>query len=225
MAESYELAASPRERIGKGGARSSRRDGMIPAVIYGGGEGPIAVSLGQQEVSKRIFGGGFLTTVATLIVDGKKVRVLPRDYQLDPVKDRPMHVDFMRITAGSRIVLDIPVRFINDIAAPGIKRGGVLNIVRHAIRVSCPADAIPDHITCDLTGLDINDSLHISAVALPEGVRPTIARDFTVATIASPAGLKEEAAAAQAAAAAAAGAPEGEAGEEATAATEEKAAD
>lgn len=214
MAQSYELAASPRERIGKGGARMSRREGLIPGVIYGGGEAPVAVTLQQQEVSKRIFGGGFLTTVATLSVNGAKVRVLPRDYQLDPVKDFPLHVDFMRIAAGSRITLEVPVHFVNELASPGIKRGGVLNIVRHTIRVSCLADAIPDHITCDLTGLDINDSLHISAVTLPEGVKPTISRDFTVATIAAPAGLKEEAAAAQAAAAAAEGAEAAEAAPE-----------
>lgn len=208
MAGSYELAASPRSRIGKGGARSTRREGQIPAVIYGGGEAPVAVSLGQAEVSKKIFGGGFLTTVATLTLDGAKIRVLPREYQLDPVRDRPVHVDFMRVTAGSKVTLEVPVRFINETASPGIKRGGVLNIVRHTIRLACPADEIPDHIVCDLTGLDINDSLHISAVTLPKGVKPTIGRDFTVATIAAPAGLKEEAAAAQAAAKSGEGADE-----------------
>jgi len=208
MAESYELAASSRGQTGKGGARAARREVLIPGVIYGGSDAPVAISLNHQDVSRRIFGGGFLTTVATVNVDGTKVRVLPRDYQLDPVKDRPMHVDFMRVIAGSKITLEVPVKFVNEVFSPGIKRGGVLNIVRHTIRVSCPAEAIPENIVCDLTGLDINDSLHISAVSLPEGVRPTIGRNFTVATIAAPAGLKEETAAAAAAAAEAATATE-----------------
>jgi large subunit ribosomal protein L25 len=204
------LSASAREPSGKGGARAIRRAGRIPGIIYGGGEPPQAVSLPHKDVDLRIGAGGFFTTVFTLDVDGKPVRVIPRDYQLDPVKDFPLHVDFLRITAGSVLTVEIPVRFINGEQSPGIKRGGVLNIVRHAIEVTCPAEAIPAEFVCDLAGLDINDSIHISAVTLPEGVRPTIRdRDFTIATIASPAGLKEEAeekAAAEAAAAAEAGA-------------------
>jgi large subunit ribosomal protein L25 len=218
MAESYELTASPRERTGKGAARATRRQGMIPGVIYGGGEPPLSISVDYKVLDLKIHAGGFLTTLATIKVDGKDIRVIPRDYQLDPVRDRPVHVDFLRVAAGSRLVVDIPVHFINDTASPGIKRGGVLNIVRHTIEVSCPAESIPNYITADLTGLDINDSLHISKIPLPEGVRPTITgRDFTVATIAAPAGIKEEQRAAADAAAGGTAAPaagEAAAGEE-----------
>jgi large subunit ribosomal protein L25 len=161
-------------------------------VIYGGKQPPVSISLASKEVFLKIHGGGFFTTLATIDVDGQKIRAIPRDYQLDPVSDRPIHVDFLRVVEGSRLAIDVPVRFVNEGASPGIKRGGVLNIVRHTVNLSCPADAIPNEIVADLAGLDINDSLHISHVPLPEGVRPTIARDFTVATIAAPAGVKEE---------------------------------
>jgi len=209
MGATYELTAMVREKVGKGAARSVRRQGMIPAVIYGGKEPPVSISLPDRDVYFKIHGGGFLTTVATIDVAGDKVRVIPRDYQLDPVSDRPVHVDFLRVTPGSRITVEVPVQFINESAAPGIRRGGVLNIVRHRIEVTCPVDAIPEKIVADLTGLDITDSLHISKVPLPEGVRPTITgRDFTVATIAAPAGVKEEMRAAAEAAAAAKAAAE-----------------
>jgi large subunit ribosomal protein L25 len=218
MGTTYELTATVREKVGKGAARATRRDGLVPAVIYGGKQPPLAISLADRDVYYKIHGGGFFTTLATIAVGGEKVRVIPRDYQLDPVNDKPVHVDFMRVIPGSRLTIDVPVQFINDIAAPGIKRGGVLNIVRHTISVTCSADSIPERIVCDLTGLDINDSLHISAVTLPEGVKPTVARDFTIATIAAPAGVKEEmkalaeAAAAAKAAAEAAAETEGEEG-------------
>jgi large subunit ribosomal protein L25 len=192
MGTSYELTATVRGKVGKGAARATRRDGQVPAVIYGGKQSPVSISLASKDVYLRIHGGGFFTTLATIDVDGEKIRAIPRDFQLDPVSDRPIHVDFLRVVEGSRLTIDVPVHFINEGASPGIKRGGVLNIVRHTINVSCPADAIPSAIVADLTGLDINDSLHISHVPLPEGVRPTIARDFTVATVAAPAGVKEE---------------------------------
>ncbi len=213
MATSYELSAELRERTGKGGARATRREGMIPAVIYGEDEPPLAIKVPYKMLDQRINGGGFFTRLATIEVDGKKIRVLPRDYQLDPVRDFPIHVDFLRVAEGARIRVEVPVHFTNDVASPGIKRGGVLNIVRHTVELDVPVDAIPEFITADLTGLDINDSLHISKIALPEGTRITIDRDFTVATIAAPAGVKEEAREAAAAAAAAASAPaaEGEA--------------
>jgi large subunit ribosomal protein L25 len=204
MGTTYELTAALREKVGKGAARSTRRQGMIPAVIYGGKEPPVAITLADREVYFKIHGGGFLTTVATIDVAGKKVRAIPRDYQLDPVSERPVHVDFMRVIPGSKLTIEVPVQFINESGSPGIRRGGVLNVVRHRIAVVCPADAIPERIVADLTGLDINDSLHISAITLPEGVRPTITgRDFTIATIAAPAGVKEEMKAAAEAAAAA----------------------
>ena len=142
-------------------------------------------------------------------VDGEKTRAIPRDYQLDPVKDLPVHVDFLRLAEGQRIRVEVPVHFINQEASPGLKRGGTLNIVRHTIELLVPVDAIPDALDADLTGFDIGDSLHISAITLPEGAKPTISeRDFTVATIVAPSGLKEEAAAAAAAAAAAPAAAE-----------------
>jgi large subunit ribosomal protein L25 len=192
MGTTYELTATVRGKVGKGAARATRRDGQVPAVIYGGKQPPLSISLASKDVFLKIHGGGFFTTLATIDVEGEKIRAIPRDFQLDPVNDRPVHVDFLRVIEGSRLTIDVPVHFINEGASPGIKRGGVLNIVRHTVNVSCPAESIPSAIVADLSGLDINDSLHISHVPLPEGVRPTIARDFTVATIAAPAGVKEE---------------------------------
>ncbi|MBB3933138.1 large subunit ribosomal protein L25 [Kaistia hirudinis] len=189
MSTSYELTASVRNRVGKGAARASRREGKIPAVIYGNKQAPLSIELSHKDVYLKLHAGGFLTTVATINVDGEKIRVIPRDYALHPVTDQPIHVDFLRVSAGSTLHVEIPVQFINEDKSPGLKRGGVLNIVRHEIEVTAPADAIPDHIVVDLSGLDINDSVHISAVTLPEGVKPVIDRDFTVATIAAPAAL------------------------------------
>ncbi|MEQ9246801.1 MAG: 50S ribosomal protein L25/general stress protein Ctc [Nitratireductor sp.] len=191
--QSYELKAEARERVGKGSARAIRRNGKVPAVIYGEKDAPLSITLPYKEVSMKIFGGGFLTTIATIDVDGKKIQVLPKDYQLDPVRDFVMHVDFLRIGKGTVVTVNVPVHFINEETAPGIKRGGVLNIVRHEVEFTCPATAIPEYIEVDLDGMDIGDSAHISAVKLPEGVEPTITdRDFTIATIAAPAGLKSE---------------------------------
>jgi large subunit ribosomal protein L25 len=207
MGATYELSATVREKVGKGAARSVRRQGMTPAVIYGGNKPPIAINLPARELSLKILGGGFYTTVATIDVGGEKVQAIPRDYQLDPVSDKPLHVDFLRVTPDSTITIDVPVQFINESQAPGVKRGGVVNVVRHRISLICRVDAIPERIVADLTGLDINDSLHISAVTLPEGVRPTIKRDFTIATVAAPAGVKEEMRAAAEAAAKAAEMP------------------
>jgi large subunit ribosomal protein L25 len=192
MGTSYQLTATAREKVGKGAARAVRREGQIPAVIYGGKEPPLAISLSDRDVFFKIHAGGFLTTVAEIVVNGETIRTLPRDFQLDPVSDRPMHVDFLRIDAGSKIKVEVPVQFVNDLDSPGIKRGGVLNVVRHRVELLCPADSIPEKIVADLTGYEINDSLHISMVSLPEGVSPTVARDFTIATIAAPAGLKED---------------------------------
>ncbi len=206
MSNTYELTASVRNRVGKGAARASRREGKIPAVIYGNKQPPLAIELDHKTIFMKLHGGGFLTTVATIDVNGEKINVIPRDYALDPVTDQPIHVDFLRVTAGATLHVQIPVQFINEEKSPGLKRGGVLNVVRHDIEATVPADAIPDHIVVDLTGLEINDAVHISAVKLPAGVKPVIAeRDFTIATIAAPAGLKSEegeAAAAEAAPAA-----------------------
>lgn len=204
MAELKKLAASVRSGTGKGAARSVRREGRIPGVVYGGGEAAQPISLDYKTVNQAIYAGRFLTTIFEIDIDGKTERVIPRDYQLDVVKDTPLHVDFLRLKAGSRLRVDVPVHFVNVDTAPGVKRGGSLNVVRHTVEMWAPADAIPEFITADLAGFDINDSLHISAVKLPEGCKPTIAdRDFTIATIAAPSGMKEEAPAAAAAPAAA----------------------
>jgi large subunit ribosomal protein L25 len=207
MAAAKQLQAVARDRAGKGAARTVRRQGRVPAVIYGAGQPPEPIALDFNLAKQLIFAGRFLTTVFEIDVEGRKTRAIPRDYQLDPVKDLPVHVDFMRLAEGQRIRVEVPVRFINQEASPGLKRGGTLNIVRHTVELLVPADAIPDSLDADLAGLDINDSLHISAIKLPEGARPTITdRDFTVATVAVPAGFKDEVAAAAAAPAATGGA-------------------
>lgn len=193
MSETYELKAEARERVGKGSARELRRNGLIPAVIYGDKQPPMPIALPYKEVTLKIHAGGFMTTIATIDVDGKKVRVLPKDYQLDPVRDFTMHVDFLRISKDTKVVVEVPVHFENEEKSPGIRRGGVLNVVRHHVEVHCPANAIPEFFMADLAGLDINDGVHISNITLPEGVTPTITdRDFTIATIATPAALRSE---------------------------------
>ncbi|HRP78709.1 MAG TPA: 50S ribosomal protein L25/general stress protein Ctc [Aquamicrobium sp.] len=193
MSQSYELKAEARDRVGKGSARELRRNGKVPAVIYGDKQPPLAIALGYKDVYYKIHGGGFMTTIATIDVGGKKIQVLPKEYQLDPVRDFPVHVDFLRVSANTLVTVQIPVHFLNEEKSPGIKRGGVLNVVRHEIEAQVPANAIPDSIEVDLTGTELGDSIHISAVALPKEVKPTITdRDFTIATIAAPAGLKSE---------------------------------
>jgi large subunit ribosomal protein L25 len=191
--DTYELKAEARERVGKGSARELRRNGNIPAVIYGDKQAPVSISLSRNEVTKRLHAGGFMTTVATIDVGGTKYRVLPKDYQLDPVRDFMVHVDFLRVSANTRVTVEVPVHFVNEEKSPGIKRGGVLNVVRHEVEFHCSADDIPEFITADLTGLEIGDGIHISHIKLPKGVSPVIAdRDFTIATVAAPAGLKSE---------------------------------
>ncbi len=196
MAELIELKATAREGTGKLANRALRAQKMVPAVVYGGEAAPANVAIEYKAVWQHYQTGHFLSTVYLLDVDGKQERVIPRDVQVDPVRDFPIHVDFLRVSRTSRIVVALPVHFVNEDASPGLKRGGVLNIVRHEIECSCPADAIPEGITVDLTGLDIGDSVHISAVKLPEGITPAIAeRDFTVASVAGSSALKPEVAA------------------------------
>ncbi len=185
------LSAQAREGVGKGAARELRRQGLVPAVIYGDKKSPVTIALPYKDVHKAIYAGGFKSHTIELDVDGTKHLVIPRDYQLDPVKDFPIHVDFLRIGANSTLKVEVNVSFINEEKSPGLKRGGTLNVVRHAVEVSAPANAIPDHIVVDLSGRDIGDSIHISAVDLPKGVTPVIQdRDFTIATIVAPSGLK-----------------------------------
>jgi large subunit ribosomal protein L25 len=206
---SVELKATARPRAGKGAARQARREGKVPAVIYGDGQPPETISLDYNELWKQVLKGHFTSTVFEVEVEGKTHRVIPRDLQVDPIKDQPIHVDFLRIGKDALIRVEVPVRFINDTLSPGLKRGGVLNIVRHDIEVSCPYDKIPAYFEVDLAGLEIGRSIHISSIAMPEGVEATIKdRDFTVATIAGAVKQEEEkpaAAAAEGAAAPAAG--------------------
>lgn len=188
-----ELKAQARTGVGKGAARALRREGLIPAVIYGDKKPPLPVSISYNDALKRIYAGGFLSHVITLDVEGQKHKVIPRDYQLDPVKDKPLHVDFLRVGTGSRINVQVSVRFLNEDKSPGIKRGGVLNIVHHTLELSCPADAIPEHVTIDLADLDIGDPIHLGAVQLPAGVQlHGHEADLTVATIVAPSGMRAE---------------------------------
>jgi large subunit ribosomal protein L25 len=187
------LGALPRQRAGKGAARQTRRDGRVPGVIYGNKQEPVMISLEPKELTRQLQKSGFFATLFDVELDGKVHRVLPRDVQFDPVTDRPLHVDFLRIAADTTVHVNVPVIFQNELASPGLKRGGVLNIVRHEIELICAADRIPQTLNFDLTGLDIGDSIHISAVALPEGVTPAIGdRDFTVATIVAPSAQRGE---------------------------------
>lgn len=187
------LKASTRERVGKGAARELRREGLIPAVIYGDKKPPVAISISFKEAMLAIHRGGFLSHVITVDVDGEGHKVIPRDFQLDPVRDFALHVDFLRIGKNTRLTIEVPVHFLNEEESPGLKRGGVLNIVRHTVEITCPADAIPESFEIDLTGTEVGDSLHISAVTLPEGSVPTITdRDFTIATLAAPSALRSE---------------------------------
>lgn len=207
MSKIKQLAAARRETAGKGAARAVRRDGRVPAVIYGSGQPPVSISLDFTVANRLIYAGHFLTTIFEIDVAGEKIRAIPRDYQLDSVKDQPLHIDFLRLGEGARVRVEVPVHFINHEAAPGIKRGGALNIVAHSIGLNVPAESIPEFLTADLTGMDINDSVHLSQIKLPEGARTTSTeKDFTIATISAPSGFKDdEAAPADAAAAPAAG--------------------
>ena len=191
--ESYELKAEAREGVGKGSARLVRRNGKIPAVIYGDKQPPLPIAVDYKELYYKIHGGGFMTTIATIDVDGKKVQVLPKDYQMDPVRDVPLHVDFLRVGKDTIVTVNVPVHFVNEEKSPGIKRGGVLNVVRHEVEFTVPANAIPEFITVDLAGLEIGASVHISHIKLPDGVKPVIQdRDFTVATVAGSSAMKPE---------------------------------
>jgi large subunit ribosomal protein L25 len=207
MATVKDIKATARPRAGKGAARAVRREGRVPGVIYGGKEPPLTISLDDAELRQRILAGRFLTSIYNIDVDGQKHRVIPRDFQLDPVRDHPVHVDFMRLAEGATIRVRIPIHVINTDQSPGIKRGGTVNIVTHTLDVRCPADAIPEAFDVDVSGLEINHSRHLSDIKLPPNVRPLVAVDSTLVTIVPPSGYAEEMkAAAEAAAAAAAAA-------------------
>jgi len=187
MSDTIQMSATKRDRAGKGSARAARRSGLIPAVIYGGKTAPETININDNSFRKLMSQPGIMSHVIALDVEGKTTNVLPRDIQFHPVTDAPLHVDFLRITASSTVMVMVPVVFTNEDASPGLKGGGVLNIVRHEIEMSCSATSIPESLTVDLTGTEIGDSVHISAVSLPENTQPTITdRDFTIATIAAP---------------------------------------
>jgi large subunit ribosomal protein L25 len=202
MSEQLTLPAEARERAGKGASRALRRDGRVPAVIYGDKKEPLSVHVEEKLLAKMLSTGHFMNTVVMVDAGGKTHRTLPKDVQFHPVSSRPIHVDFLRIGEHSKLTVAIPVRFDDEEESPGIKRGGVLNIVQHELELVVDASHIPDEIHISLAGLDIGDSIHISEVKLPEGTKAAIDdRDFTVATIVAPSAVKAEEADAAAAAA------------------------
>jgi len=187
MSDTIQMSATKRDRAGKGSARAARRSGLIPAVIYGGKTAPETININDNSFRKLMSQPGIMSHVIALEVGGKTTNVLTRDIQFHPVTDIPLHVDFLRVTASSTVTVMIPVVFTNEDASPGLKSGGVLNVVRHEIEMSCSATSIPESLTVDLSGTEIGDSVHISSVSLPENTQPTITdRDFTIATIAAP---------------------------------------
>ena len=192
MSKESNLHAEIRPDTGKLAVKKILASGKIPSIIYGLGESPINIALDKISILKEINSGGFLTRIFSLNIDGKKNLAIPREVQFDPLSDQPIHVDFLRLAPDSKITLDIPTKFINEETSPGLKRGGVLNVNRRTIQLSCPANNIPEEIVFDLDGLEIGDTIRISSVALPEGVVPLITdRDFTVASVASPTVVKE----------------------------------
>ena len=192
MSKETSLDAEIRPSAGKSSVKKVIAAGKIPSVIYGLGENPINISLDKILVQKEINAGGFLTRIFSLNIDGKKNLAIPREVQFHPLSDQPIHVDFLRLAPDSKITLDIPTRFINEETSPGLKRGGVLNVNRRTVQLSCPASNIPEEIIFDLDGLEIGDTIRISSVTLPEGVVPLITdRDFTVASVAAPTVVKE----------------------------------
>ncbi|MGC6504725.1 MAG: 50S ribosomal protein L25/general stress protein Ctc [Parvibaculales bacterium] len=193
MSDSINLSAETRELNGKGPVRELRKSGKIPAVIYGDKKDPLPIALERKDITKVYNTGRIMATLLEIDVDGKNNRVIARDIQLDPVKDIILHADFLRVSKGTKIAVEVQVNFLNEETCPGLKQGGVLNVVRYAVELLCPAEEIPEFIELDLAEAEIGASLHISDINLPDGIVPTItARDFTVATIAAPAGLTDD---------------------------------
>ncbi|MFM9976890.1 MAG: 50S ribosomal protein L25/general stress protein Ctc [Sphingomonadaceae bacterium] len=191
MSDQLTLSAEARDGVGKGASRHLRREGRVPAVIYGNNEDPTPIHLEEKALMKALHTGHFMNSVVMVEVGGASVRTLPKDVAFHPVTERPMHADFLRISEHAKVTVNVPVHFINELASPGIKRGGVLNVVRHELELVCDAAEIPDEIKVDLTGYEVGDSIHISAVTLPSGVTSAIDdRDFTIATIVAPSALK-----------------------------------
>lgn len=203
MSDMLTLSAETRDRVGKGASRALRREGRVPAVIYGNKQEPLGIHVEERALAKMLNTGHFMNSVVMVeVAGGKPVRTLPKDVSLDVVTDRPVHVDFLRISEHAKVNVAVPVVFADEDASPGLKKGGVLNVVRHELELVCDAALIPSEIEISLKGLEVGDSLHISAVTLPKGSESAIDdRDFTIATIVAPSALKsEEAEAAEAAA-------------------------
>ena len=193
MSEQLTLAAETRGQVGKGASRSLRREGRVPAVIYGDKKEPVSIHLEEKALMRALMTGHFMNSTVILDVAGTPALTLPKDVAFDPVTDRPVHVDFLRIGEHSTVTVQVPVRFINEDASPGIKRGGVLNIVRHDLELICDASEIPEQMDISLDGLDIGDSIHISSIKLPKGSKSAIDdRDFTIATVVAPSAMKSE---------------------------------
>lgn len=218
MSDALTLPAELRERAGKGASRALRREGRVPAVIYGGKEEPTTIHVEEKLLVKQLGTGHFMNSIVMIEIDGKATRTLPKDVATHPVSDRPTHVDFLRLSKDAKIVVNIPVVFVNEEASPGLKKGGVLNVVRHELELSCEADKIPAEIEVDVTGKDVGDSIHISAITLPDGAESAIIdRDFTIATLVAPSALKRsESEAAEGEQGAEEGATEGETKEAST---------
>lgn len=193
MSDALTLPAELRERAGKGASRALRREGRVPAVIYGGKDGPTPIHIEERALVRQLGSGHFMNSIVMVEVGGNPVRTIPKDVALHPVSDRPIHVDFLRLAKDAKIQVAVPVVFVNEEESPGLKKGGVLNIVRHELELVCESDRIPNEIVLDVTGLDIGDSIHISHVTLPEGAVSAITdRDFTIATIVAPSAMKQE---------------------------------
>jgi large subunit ribosomal protein L25 len=188
-----QIKASARASVGKGAARATRRAGQVPAVIYGAGQAAEAISLDDKTTRQLIFGGHFLTTIFEIDVDGRKVRAIPRDYQLDVVKDFPLHVDFLRLAEGSLVKVEVPVHVTGQEQSPGVKRGGALQLVEHSVEISVPADAIPDAIEVSVAALNIGQSIHLADVKLPAGAKPVSRENLTLVSIVAPTGFTEDA--------------------------------
>ena len=196
MSEVKQIKAVARDRAGKGAARAVRRQGQVPAVIYGAGQPAQAIALDFNQTNQLIFAGHFLTTIFEIDVEGQTVRAIPRDYQLDPVRDFPIHIDFLRLAQGQAIKVVVPVHVVGQDNCPGIKRGGTLQIVEHSVELLVPSDAIPDYVEASVANLDIGSSIHLSDIALPNGAKATSAENVTLVTVVAPTGLTEEAPAA-----------------------------
>jgi large subunit ribosomal protein L25 len=192
MSDTLNLPAERRERAGKGASRALRREGRIPAVIYGGKEEPTTIHVEEKELVRQLMTGHFMNSIVNIELGGETIRTLPKDVALHPVTDRPTHADFFRLSKDSKVDVSVPVIFINEEKSPGLKKGGVLNVVRHELELVCAADKIPGEIEIDVTGKDVGDSIHISEVNLPEGSASAITdRDFTIATLVAPSSLKK----------------------------------